>query len=98
MPPHPLPLALVVNELASERKRVLSASIAINPDELEIDRLSTTGVDTKEMDVSSEDGLICGGEDGSSNLMIPIDPVRICSSLIDRKWNNGGIHWVGKGS
>jgi len=48
-------LALIVDELPSERKRILSASIAIDPDKLEKDRLSTTGFDIEEVDMSSED-------------------------------------------
>jgi len=70
-------LAPAVNELPPERKRVQCASIAINPDELEIDRLGTTSIDIKEVNVSSEDRLICGGEDGCCNLMISINPIGI---------------------
>jgi hypothetical protein len=48
-------LAPAVNELSSERKLVLGPSVAIDPDELDVDGLRTTGVDIKKVNVGSED-------------------------------------------
>ncbi len=54
-----------------------------------------TSVDIEEVIVSCEDGLIGGGEDGCYNLVVPIDVIRVGTSLVDRRRNGRIAKWVG---